>query len=278
MTASTTPPLDRLRLELRGHPASGLRRGRRAGRLYAALGAAAIVAGWQLLSLVVNPAIMASPVDTAKALGTLALDGTLSTHLLITLKRLVIGLSLGAVTGLVLGVVAGLQPRLRSFLEPLRWVGMTTPAVIIAVLAMLWFGLGDVSVIFIVAVIIVPVMFVNSVAGILSIDSRLVEMGEVYRFSRRLLLTEVYLPGIGSHVMAGLTLATGVAVRAVVLGEVLGAMDGIGYAFSRAMSYLETPELFAWVVVLLALMGALDFGVLRPLTRRTMHWREGTNK
>ncbi|MFH1833406.1 MAG: ABC transporter permease subunit [bacterium] len=230
--------------------------------------------GWQLLSLVVNPAIMASPVDTARALAGLASKGTLWIQLLITVKRLVIGLAIGAAAGLVSGVLGGLDPRLRSFLEPLRWVGMTIPAVIIAVLAMLWFGLGDFSVIFVVAVIVVPTMYVNTMTGVLAIDRRLVEMGNVYRFSRRLLVTEVYLPGIGSPVMAGLTLATGIAVRAVVLAEVLGAMDGIGHAFSRAMSYLETPELFAWIVVLLALMGVLELGVLRPLKKRVMRWRK----
>jgi NitT/TauT family transport system permease protein len=176
--------------------------------------------------------------------------------------------------GLILGVLAGLEPRLRSFLEPLRWVGMTIPAVIIAALAMLWFSLGDLAVIFTVAAIVVPTMYVNTVAGVLAIDRRLVEMGGVYHFPRRLFLTEIYLPGIASPMMAGLTLATGIAVRAVVLAEVLGAMDGIGHAFSRAMSYLETPEVFAWILVLLALMAVIEFGVLRPLKRRVMRWRK----
>ena len=55
-------------------------------------------------------------------------------------------------------------------------------------------------------------------------------------------------------------------------------MNGIGYAFSRAMSYLETPLLFAWIVVLLLLMAVLEFGVLRPLKRRTMRWRRGAGQ
>jgi NitT/TauT family transport system permease protein len=247
---------------------------RRTRLLFAAAGVAAILVVWQLLSLVVNPAFMASPVETVKALGRLAWEGDLWVQLLITLKRLVIGLAIGAGAGLILGVLAGLEPRLRSFLEPLRWVGMTMPAVIIAALAMLWFSLGDLAVIFTVAAIVVPTMYVNTVAGVLAIDRRLVEMGGVYHFPRKLFLTEIYMPGIASPVMAGLTLATGIAVRAVVLGEVLGAMDGIGHAFSRAMSYLETPELFAWIVVLLALMAVIEFGLLRPLKRRVMRWRK----
>jgi NitT/TauT family transport system permease protein len=99
-------------------------------------------------------------------------------------------------------------------------------------------------------------------------------MGRVYRFSRGLLLREIYLPGVASPAIAGLTLATGIAVRAVVLAEVLAASNGIGHAFSRAMSFLETPQLFAWVLVLLVLMAAIEFGVLRPVRRRAMRWRK----
>jgi NitT/TauT family transport system permease protein len=247
---------------------------RRTRLLYAGLGVVALLVAWELLSLWVNPVFVASPADTAKALGRLAKDGTLWIQLLITLKRLVIGLAIGAGLGWIVGMLAGLEPRLRSFLEPLRWVGMTVPAVIIAVLAMLWFGLGDFTVILVVALIVAPNMYVNTVAGVLAIDPRLAEMGRVYRFPRRLLLTEIYLPGTASPALAGLTLATGVGVRAVILAEVLGAMSGIGHSFDRAKSYLETPELFAWIVLLLAVMAILEFGVLRPLRRRVMRWRK----
>jgi NitT/TauT family transport system permease protein len=88
------------------------------------------------------------------------------------------------------------------------------------------------------------------------------------------MLREVYLPGVASPAIAGLTLATGIAVRAVVLAEVLGAADGIGHAFSRAMSFLETPQLYAWILVLLVLMAVIEFGVLRPVKKRAMRWRK----
>ncbi len=243
--------------------------------VYAAMGAVFIIVVWQILSMVMDPIIMASPIATVKALGHLASTRVLWTQLLITLRRLVIGLAIGAILGLVLGVFAGLQPRARSFFEPIRWVGMTMPAVVLAVLALLWLGLGDGPVIFLVALIVLPGMYINTVAGVLAIDPKLLEMGRVYHFPRRLLLTEVYLPGISSPVMAGLTLATGIAMRAVILGEVLAASSGIGHSFSRAESFLNTPEVFAWVVVLLALMALLEFGALRPLKRRATRWRKG---
>ena len=242
--------------------------------LFGLAGSATLIIGWQILSMVVNRAIVASPWESLMELGRLVSSGAMLRELLITLRRLVIALAVGTTAGLTLGMVAGLRPRIRSFLEPIRWVAMTLPAVVIAVLAMLWFGLGDKAVVFLVAAIVTPVIYVNTVEGVLSMDARILEMGRVYRVPRRLLLTEVYLPGIGSPVVAGLTLATGIGVRGVVLGEVLGAQDGIGHAFARAMSYLDTPRIFAWVLVALGLMAVLEFAVLRPVRARVMRWKK----
>lgn len=242
--------------------------------LFGLAGSATLIIGWQILSMVVNRAIVASPWESLMELGRLVSSGAMLRELLITLRRLVIALAVGTTAGLTLGMVAGLRPRIRSFLEPIRWVAMTLPAVVIAVLAMLWFGLGDKAVVFLVAAIVTPVIYVNTVEGVLSMDARILEMGGVYRVPRRLLLTEVYLPGIGSPVVAGLTLATGIGVRGVVLGEVLGAQDGIGHAFARAMSYLDTPRIFAWVLVALGLMAVLEFAVLRPVRARVMRWKK----
>jgi NitT/TauT family transport system permease protein len=240
---------------------------------YGLAGAVVLLVVWQLLSTVVNPAVLASPLDTARELWRLALEGDLFRQGLITARRLVLGLLIGGALGLALGVIAGLLPALRAFCEPLRWLSMTIPAVVVAVLAMLWLGIGERQVIFVVAVIVAPVIYVNTLAGVLAIDERLLEMGRVYGFSRRQMLTCVYLPGIGSPVFAGLTLAAGIGVRAAVLGEVLGAFDGVGHSFSRAMSFLKTPEVFAWVIAILGLMALLEFALLNPARRRVMRWK-----
>lgn len=241
-------------------------------------GALALLGAWQLLSLVAHEAIVASPLATLRALAGLAASGVLWSELLVTVRRLAIALALASVVGFGLGLLAGLRPGVRAFLEPTRWVATTLPAAVIAVLGMLWFGLGDRQVIFLVFVIITPIIYINTLEGVLAIDARVLEMARVYRLSRRLLLTEVYLPGIGGSVMAGLTLAAGIAIRGVILAEVLGALEGVGHSFSRAWTFLNTPEMFAWVLVALLLMGTLEFGLLRPARRRLLRWREGDKR
>ena len=245
----------------------------RSRALYIGLGILATLAVWQILSLVFSQIIVASPSATFMALVRLASGGELWIQLGYSLSRLLIGLFASAAAGVILGLAAGINPRFQLFLEPARWVVMTVPAIIISVLALLWFGIGSTQVIFMTAVITLPIIYVNTVEGMRAIDARIIEMAEVYRISSRLRLTEIYLPGIGSAIMAGLTLASGVGVRALILAEFLGARNGIGHSLFLSWTFLDTPSLFAWILLALALLGLVEFGLLRPARDYLMRWK-----
>ena len=242
--------------------------------IYGIIGIIALVAVWQLLSMLFREVIVASPATTLLTLWNLILEGDIWTHLWISLKRLLIGLFLGSMVGLCLGIGAGLHRTLRSLLEPARWAVMTIPAVVIAVLGMLWFGMGATNVIFMAAIIVVPFTYVSALEGVLSIDKKLIEMASVFKVPRKMLLREVYLPGIGSAIMAGLTLTAGIGVRGTILAEFLGAHDGIGHKLSMSWMHLNTPELFAWILVCFALLGILELGILKPIRTHLMKWKK----
>jgi ABC-type nitrate/sulfonate/bicarbonate transport system permease component len=73
--------------------------------------------------------------------------------------------------------------------------------------------------------------------------------------------------------MAGLTTASGIAVRASILAEFMGGRNGIGQALFKSWSFLDTPALFAWILTAFALMGLVEFGVLRPTRDYFMRWK-----
>jgi NitT/TauT family transport system permease protein len=228
---------------------------------------------WEVLSLLFSQVIIASPEATLKALWHLVQDGDLWSAFGHTLARLVLGLGAGALAGIALGVLAGINSRLRHFLEPMRWGMMTVPMIVLSVLAMLWLGMGSGQVVWVTAVITMPTNYVSTLEGMLAIDARITEMARVYRIPTRLRLTQIYLPGIGSSVMAGLTLAAGIGVRAAILAEFIGARDGIGHSLFLSWTFLDTPALFAWILVTFALLGLVEFGVLRPVRDRLMRWK-----
>lgn len=242
--------------------------------IYGLAGVAVLLGVWQILSLNFNQIIIASPYATLTALSSLLMEQRTWEYIGITSLRLFTGLFLGSVIGLGLGLIAGMSRKIRLMLEPLRWAAMTVPSIVIAIIAMLWFGMGSIQVIFVVSVIVVPITYVNAMEGRHAIDERLIEMGRTFNLSQKLFLTEIYLPGITASVIAGLTLTAGMGVRVVVLSEFMGAHDGIGYGLSRAWTYLDTPDLFAWILIAFALMGILEFCLMRPLKENLLRWKK----
>jgi NitT/TauT family transport system permease protein len=237
-------------------------------------GIAVMLIGWQALSMHMHKAIVASPADTYAALQMLWTKGDLWHELCITLERLLTALSIGSLIGVCLGLAAGFSPLFRAFWEPLRWVIMSVPAIFIVVLGMLWFGMGSKQAVFLVTLVITPVIYVNTVQGVTKLDRQLIEMGRVYRFSWWQVLTEIYIPGISADILTGLTLATGIGVRAVVMAEMLGSFDGIGHSFNGAWTFLKTPDMFAWMLVCLIMMAILEFGILVPTRRIVVRWKQ----
>jgi NitT/TauT family transport system permease protein len=242
--------------------------------LYAGLGIAGMLLVWQILSMILSPIIIASPAATFEALLKLAEDGDLWRQFGYSLVRLLIGLAGGSIIGITLGILAGLNGRLRYFLEPMRWGIMTVPAIVISVLAMLWFGMGSIQVIFMTAVITIPTNYVNTLEGMMSIDARILEMAEIYKIPPRLRLTQIYLPGIGSAILAGLTLASGIGVRASILAEFIGARNGIGHSIFLSWTFLDTPSLFSWVIITFAMLGLVEFGILKPVRDWLTRWKK----
>jgi NitT/TauT family transport system permease protein len=244
--------------------------------LYIGIGIATMLMLWQVLSLIFSEFIVASPAATLIALGQLAANGSLWSEFGYSLARLLIGLIGGCIIGVGLGILAGLNKRLQFFLEPMRWAVMTVPAIIISVLAMLWFGLGSTQVVFMTGIITMPISYVSTLEGMLAIDARILEMAAVYKIPPRLRLTQIYLPGIGSSVMAGLTLASGIGVRASILAEFIGARNGIGHNLFLSWTFLDTPALFAWILMAFALLGLVEFGALKPIRDYLTRWKRTT--
>ena len=99
-------------------------------------------------------------------------------------------------------------------------------------------------------------------------------MTQVYRYGPWLRLRHLYLPALSAPLLAALLIAACGGVRLVVMAEVLGAENGVGYALANARSTFDTAELYAWVLLILGLVALLEFVFLQPLQRRLGRWME----
>ena len=240
---------------------------------YIILGIISLAAVWQLMSMFLPEIVIASPADTFSALWQLLITAELWRDLGISLLRIIIGVLGGSLVGGVLGILAGLNYRWQAFLEPIRWVVMTVPSIVILVIVLLLVGMGGTQVIIMTGIITLPFTYVSTLEGMQAIDRRLIEMAQVYRIPRRLRMTSIYLPGIGAAVMAGLTLAAGIGVRAAILAEFMGARDGVGHGLFLSWTHLNTPDLFGWILLTFGLLGLIEFGLLRPVRNTLLRWQ-----
>lgn len=248
--------------------------GARTSRGWSVLGILLIFAGWELAARMMGPMLMATPLEALRSITLLADDPGFWTDSIDSLTRIAIGVGTGCAIGFILGVLAGHDARLRGLLEPLRWLLMAIPPVVVVVLAMLWFGLGSGMVIFITILMMAPGMYVNTVKGMRMIDANLLEMGQVYRFSAWTRLRHIYLPALAAPLTAALLIAACGGVRLVVMAEVLGAESGVGYALANARSTFDSGRLYAWVLLILGLVALLEFLLLQPIQRRLTRWQE----
>ena len=242
------------------------------------LGTCALGIAWHVAAVRLGPMLMATPAQTLRAMTVLIASDDFRHHASVTALRIATGVSLAVAIGIVLGLLAGRAPRLRAMLEPLRWLLMAVPGVIVVVLAMLWFGLGTSMVVFITVALVAPGVYVNTLKGLLLVDPALEEMARVYRFGRWRRLRHVVLPALTAPLCAALLIATCGGVRLVVMAEVLGATDGAGFALANAHGSLDGAGLYAWAALVLGVVAALELGLLRPLQQRLTRWQRDTTQ
>ncbi|CFX45072.1 MetI-like domain [Syntrophomonas zehnderi OL-4] len=236
-------------------------------KVYYFCGVGLLVLGWQFLSMVYGAVLVPSPADTLRAIGLLIKTGELGENLLITFRRQICGLSLGIMCGFLSGFLAGCFQRLEWLMQPLISFLLAVPAIIFVTMAMVWLGMGDKMTVFLVALLVFPIMHINTMEGIKTIDRALLEMAQVYRLPLLQKVKKIYLPGMKHGLIAGFSLAMASSIRLTIMAEMLGAREGMGQRVAITRAYLETDQLFAWVLVLLTILISLEFIIIRPLKR-----------
>lgn len=229
---------------------------------------------WQILANSVNAMILASPLQTLERLSVLVLNTNFWQQLSTTLVRLFYALNLACFIGFILGFIAGRHAWLKFYLAPFRWLLMSIPPVIVVLLAMLWFGMGSKMVIFITVLLLTPTIYINTQKSVEQIDNHWFELAHVYKFSWYQRLSKIYIPAISAPLCATLIIVCCNGVRIVVLAEVLGTHQGVGYELANASSNFDTAELYAWVMVSLLIVALMELVILKPIQYFLLRWRK----
>ncbi len=190
-----------------------------------------------------------------------------------TLLRVLVGLAVAFPAAVLLGVVSGRSERARRLFDPVILLGLTIPSLVWALLCVIWFGLGLSSPVVTVGLASVPALSLNIQQGASAIGADVLEMAHIYRFSFLHRVMYIWIPGIAPYLLAGLRLGLSHAWKVVVLVEMFGMPNGIGYQISYEFGSHDVAGVLAWTLVFAIALSVIEFGVLKPVERLSTRWR-----
>lgn len=222
---------------------------------------------WQLAAMLVGmELLLPTPLAVGRSLAALAVTAEFWLSALYTLARVLLGLAGGVVAGSLLAFLTHFFRWADLLLSPAVRVIRATPVVSFILLVYLWVTRANIPGV-IAGLMVLPVVWGSVATGLDSVDGQLLELARAYRFSRFKTLRLIYLPSLRPHFISGVLTAFGLAWKSGVAAEVICPPKlAIGSSIQQARLALETPELFAWTMVIIALSLLLE-RLLRCLLR-----------
>jgi NitT/TauT family transport system permease protein len=218
--------------------------------------------------------ILPSPVHVISAGEKAIADGTLWRHVQVTLSEIGAGLGIGFLAALLLGYPLAKSRRLERFIAPFLVVSQSVPVVAIAPLLIIWFGPGRLSKVLVCALIVFFPMLVNIMVGIRSVPEELREVMRSLEASRWQTFRLLELPSALPVLLGGLRIAATLSVVGAVVGEFVGADQGLGFLINQARGLFNTPLVFVAVLVLIAIALAM-YGSVLSLEKSLLKWQNG---
>lgn len=230
---------------------------------------------WQICASkgILMEVILPSPIKVVKAFFSMIEDGTLLLDLKVSIRRVLIGYTGGAVIALVLGIGSGLSKFIERLVSPLINVIRQIPLYAWIPLIILWFGIGETSKHLIIARGVAIPIYLNTAQGIHNVQVEYYELAKVLELKYWTFLTKIVLPSAVPSIFTGLRLAAGNSWMAVVAAEMLGGLTGLGYGLLQAKEFLWSDKLIALMIVI-AIVGIILDYFLQLIERRTLRWKK----
>jgi NitT/TauT family transport system permease protein len=212
-------------------------------------------------------------VAVLEALAREAASGDLVFNLAMTLWRVAAAFVLAIAIGSAIGIALGLDRRADRLFDPWVILFLNLPALVVIVLAYIWFGLNEAAAIGAVAVNKIPNVVVTLREGARALDSGLDEMARVYRFPFRRRLVHVILPQLQPFLAAAMRSGVALIWKVVLVVELLGRPNGVGFQIHLAFQMFDVAAILAYSLAFVAVMIAVEVLLVRPYERHAARWR-----
>src|SRR6266516_920316 len=240
-----------------------------------------IIGGWELFSRVgiIDPFFWGQPSGIWAQIVTWVTKGTaqgpLWQQIVVTLEETILGFAIGVVLGVVFGVILGRNRFLADVLGPYIKAANSIPRVVLGSIFVIGLGLGMQSKVALAAVMVFFIVFYNAFQGVREVDRNLLANARILGASQRQLSTAVIIPSALTWIIASLHTSFSFALVGAVVGEYLGATQGIGLMIQTAQGTFNANGVFAAMVILAALALLAEF-LITALENRLIGWRPNT--
>lgn len=201
-------------------------------------------------------------------------SGELPHHLGITLWRVAASFFLAMLIGSAIGIYLGSHPRADRFLQPWVILFLNIPALVIIVLAYIWFGLNEAAAIGAVAVNKIPNVIVTLREGTRALDPRYADMARVYRFSAFARFRHVLLPQLQPYITAAARSGISLIWKIVLVVELLGRSNGVGFQINLYFQLFDVAAILAYTLAFVGVMLLIELIVVQPLEHASTRWRQ----
>lgn len=232
-----------------------------------------VVGIWQLASMhYKSNLLLPSPLKTGEALFSAVQDLYTLQNLLLTMKRLVIGLGIALGLGLTVGFTMGSSGAFLKLMDPIISTIRQVPIMAWVPLTIIWFGLGDGPTLFLIAMVGVFPIVLNTIAGVQSIPKNYFHAARSLGATPWGIFSRVTLPASLPGIMTGLRIALGAGWMSVICAEFIATSAGFGFSMVQAQTMMETPLLIALMIISAGVGYSTDI-FIRNMEKKITKWR-----
>lgn len=230
---------------------------------------------WQILSMngMIPATILPSPIAVIQSGAELTASGELIDHITISLGRALTGFLIGGLLGFLFGLFNGLFKPLDLLLDTSIQMLRNIPHLALLPLVILWFGIDEVSKVFLVALGVLFPIYINTYHGIKGVDKGLIEMGRAYGLKGYSLFFQVILPGALSSILVGIRYALGVMWTTLIVAETIAANSGIGYMAMNAREFMQM-DVIVLSILIYSLLGKLSDWIAKLFEKKWLIWKQ----
>ena len=213
----------------------------------------------------------------SRVIGTLvglAKSGELADHVVATLQLVALGFVAGVAAGTVAGAVAGYWTLFRRVVDPMLQAIRNIPSIAWVPMFILWFGIFETSKVILIAVGVFFPIYLALSGAILGVDRKLVEVGQIFRFSHREMITRILLPATLPTYVIALRAGLGLGWMFVVAAEFMGAEQGLGFLLVDGQQ-TGRPAVILASITAFAILGKITDGLLAVVSARFLTWQDG---